>query len=233
MRLSIITLFALLTNIFVITAQEKQVSENPFDKLGYDPLVATSSRGEFAEFHDQADIVEIGSVLFNTKTNEVVKILDDGETTLDLSSATVAMSIDPLCEKYYWISPYAYCLNNPVKFVDKDGKQVGIPMNMFGSPEQLRSYAAQRKAEKIAIDAVTPVGVSVSLTGNVSGGIEGGFSVSAAYLTDGIDAGTINGYAKGSGGGGVPGGSLTLGIELIYFNGNKLILVHNHLRAGQ
>ena len=32
--------------------------------------------------------------------------------------------IDPLCEKYYGISPYAYCGNNPVKHIDPDGKEV-------------------------------------------------------------------------------------------------------------
>ncbi|MDR2650859.1 MAG: hypothetical protein LBC68_00895 [Prevotellaceae bacterium] len=31
--------------------------------------------------------------------------------------------IDPLAEKYYSISPYAYCLENPLKYVDPDGKQ--------------------------------------------------------------------------------------------------------------
>ncbi len=36
--------------------------------------------------------------------------------------------IDPLCEKYYSTSPYAYCLNNPVKFVDPDGRVVGNPL---------------------------------------------------------------------------------------------------------
>ena len=41
-------------------------------------------------------------------------------------------TMDPLCEKYYGISPYAYCANNPVNMVDKDG---GIPIasNLLGA----------------------------------------------------------------------------------------------------
>ena len=31
------------------------------------------------------------------------------------------MSVDPLCEKYYSISPYAYCLNNPLGHTDPTG----------------------------------------------------------------------------------------------------------------
>jgi RHS repeat-associated protein len=30
-------------------------------------------------------------------------------------------TVDPLAEKYYSVSPYAYCGNNPVKYIDPDG----------------------------------------------------------------------------------------------------------------
>jgi len=31
------------------------------------------------------------------------------------------MTVDPLAEKYYSISPYAYCAGNPVRYIDPDG----------------------------------------------------------------------------------------------------------------
>jgi RHS repeat-associated protein len=33
------------------------------------------------------------------------------------------ISRDPLFEKYPWMSPYAYCSNNPVKYIDPDGRE--------------------------------------------------------------------------------------------------------------
>jgi len=33
-------------------------------------------------------------------------------------------TVDPLAEKYYSISPYAYCKGNPVRFIDPNGKEV-------------------------------------------------------------------------------------------------------------
>ncbi len=35
-------------------------------------------------------------------------------------------TIDPLAEKYYWISPYAYCAGNPVNAVDPDGRSTWV-----------------------------------------------------------------------------------------------------------
>ena len=37
--------------------------------------------------------------------------------------------VDPLAEKYYHISPYMYCLGNPVKLVDSDGRKVKLTNN--------------------------------------------------------------------------------------------------------
>ena len=100
-----------------------QTAKNPFEKYGFKKVRAYSfSKGEFEEFHDNKEIVEIGSVLYNTKTKKVVGYVK--ATDKDVSAATPAMSIDPLCEKYLWIFPYAYCMNNPIRFIDPDGLDV-------------------------------------------------------------------------------------------------------------
>ena len=39
------------------------------------------------------------------------------------------MTMDPLAEKYYHISPYVYCAGNPVNLVDPDGKEIWIYLN--------------------------------------------------------------------------------------------------------
>ena len=36
--------------------------------------------------------------------------------------------MDPLCEKYYSVSPYAYCANNPVRYIDQDGKSTKVKL---------------------------------------------------------------------------------------------------------
>ncbi len=46
-------------------------------------------------------------------------------------------TIDPLAEKYYSISPYAWCNNNPTKFVDPTGRKIELS-NM--SDEELGDY---------------------------------------------------------------------------------------------
>ena len=49
--------------------------------------------------------------------------------------------MDPLCEKYYNISPYAYCHNNPIKNIDPDGLEwKDINGNLIINHDQIRVY---------------------------------------------------------------------------------------------
>jgi len=50
--------------------------------------------------------------------------------------------VDPLCEKYYSISPYAYCANNPVKYLDIDGREIWIHYYDKDGQEQSFQYTA-------------------------------------------------------------------------------------------
>lgn len=72
-------------------------------------------------------------------------------------------SIDPLSETYYPITPYAYCANNPIKYIDPDGnrarvsidgknQRVTISANIYinskkYSERELRSIAGKMQSE--------------------------------------------------------------------------------------
>ena len=57
---------------------------------------------------------------------------------------------DPLSEKYYAHSPYNYCVNNPVMFVDPDGKKIKIG-NLLG---RLGAYLGINTYEKQVMDHI-------------------------------------------------------------------------------
>ncbi len=62
-------------------------------------------------------------------------------------------TMDPLAEKYYSISPYAWCLNNPVRFVDPDGRKVefapGVSKEFKGHFSSAVQYLNENKASNM------------------------------------------------------------------------------------
>ncbi|UKK50758.1 RHS repeat-associated core domain-containing protein [Prevotella sp. E13-17] len=59
-------------------------------------------------------------------------------------------TMDPLCEKYFSISPYAYCANNPVNYVDPDGRKV------YGdsiSQENIRNTLTDEESKYVEFNA--------------------------------------------------------------------------------
>ena len=51
-----------------------------------------------------------------------LNMYDFGARLYDVAGVPMWTSVDPLAEKYYNISPYAYCANNPVKYIDIGGE---------------------------------------------------------------------------------------------------------------
>ena len=47
-----------------------------------------------------------------------------GARYMDHELMTMWLSVDPLADKYPSISPYAYCVWNPVKLVDPNGREI-------------------------------------------------------------------------------------------------------------
>jgi len=115
-------LFLVFTILFCITLANAQ---NPFEAYGYTPKIATLSNGKYNEFHDLDTIVQIGTVLFNTQTKQIVAFLQVdtlySEATLQPDIVSMWMSPDPLSDERPSWSPYQYCINNPINRVDPTG----------------------------------------------------------------------------------------------------------------
>ena len=52
--------------------------------------------------------------------------------------------MDPQSDKYPSLSPYVYCANNPIKLVDPNGEEVGIPPFLLGG---IRALFYRKRAE--------------------------------------------------------------------------------------
>jgi hypothetical protein len=116
-------LFLIIAVLFGIVGAKAQI--NPFEELGYTPKFATFSQGKFNEFHDNDTIVQIGSVMLNTKSKQIVAfVLQDtvySEATLHPDIVSRWLSPDPLADQREWLSPYNFVQNNPLSRVDPDG----------------------------------------------------------------------------------------------------------------
>ncbi len=95
-------------------------------KHGFNKKTLTLSKGKYEEIFTNSEVMQIGTVLINTKTNKVVEFLQADNTKQGYKAETSSrfLSIDPLAEKYPYLSPYVYCANNPIKYIDPDGRAI-------------------------------------------------------------------------------------------------------------
>ena len=136
-------------------AQEEQLSEkekarrekniqagNPFKRFGYKPKIATLSKGKYLEFHDLDSIVRIGSFTYNVKRKALIGYtkLDTvhPESTLRPEIISRWFSPDPLSDEFPSWSPYNFVKNNPIRFIDPDGRSAEDIVDKNGNKLDIR-----------------------------------------------------------------------------------------------
>ena len=102
------------------------------------------------------------------------------------------MTMDPLCEKYYSISPYAYCNNNPVKYVDPDGESWRLTYDRIEGEVIFTGYEWVDEDKSYDVDGNLLQGLyaqaiffSDNKTFDKDNGYNIGSSTATVYLADG------------------------------------------------
>ena len=109
-------------------------------------------------------------------------------------------SPDPLCEKYYNISPYAFCNNNPVTFIDPDGRFIDTAWDAANVAMGVTSFVANVTAGNIVGAALDGAGLIVDVAATAIPVIPGGAATAIKALKGAhtIENVAIANYAKKS-----------------------------------
>jgi|GEM_PF-4929178 len=137
------TLYILLLLLPVLYTQAQH---NPFASINKPGKVVTLSNDKYVETHLNDSLQQIGSVIVNMNTGTIHQLLDldsiDKTDKIDPTVATRWYSVDPLASKYPGMSPYNFVANNPIIYIDPDGKDIII----YGEAKDINLYVSQIKS---------------------------------------------------------------------------------------
>jgi len=99
-------------------------AQQPFERFGVKIKMLTLSNGRYSEFFTNDSLRRIGSVIYNTRLRRIAYLLPPdslvGRVKPEVTSRW--FSPDPLAEEELHLSPYVFVANNPVRYMDPDGR---------------------------------------------------------------------------------------------------------------
>ena len=186
------------------TGIEKKIFFYHGDHLGSAHWITDSSSVPIQDIH----YAPYGELIVNQKPytyDERYKFTGkerDSETGYDYFGARYYWSTlgiftqsDPLASKYPWITSYAYCANNPVKYIDPDGEAVHVAVGavvgavIAGTISGISAMSDPTKSTKAVLGAIAGGALSGAITGGVAAAT-GGLSLIGTGGTIAISAGT-------------------------------------------
>jgi len=105
----------------------------------------------------QTKIEQYNHTLYNTKTNKITGFTPTIQEDVDV---VFALSVDPLAKEYPDMSPYAFCLGNPIRYIDPDGEKVvdvtgqtvKVKIKKDTDGNYVASYSFSKNADQTTID---------------------------------------------------------------------------------
>jgi hypothetical protein len=128
--------------LFTFSTRAQQ--HNPYKEIGKQGHLLTLSNEKNDETFDEDSIQQIGSVLINVYTMQLVKLeLTAAEQKLiDNSTAAKFLSTDPLYKDYANLTPYQFASNTPLSAVDLDGLEAKVAIAGQGQVGQTHYNAS-------------------------------------------------------------------------------------------
>ncbi len=121
---------------------------------------------------------------------------------------SVWLSVDPLTDKYPSLSGYNYCANNPVRYIDPDGRDwidkvagviIGTVTNVIPGTSNLRDTYSPNDAGDYNNTLRTVDGVSIVVGGGMmTGGGAGVGAGTSIVIAGGVTASTVVGAPEGA-----------------------------------